>query len=383
MNLAYSAIGLDQGNPIYFKNLCGHYILKHFEKNGVNSKIFHYNIEILRYLFAPQKLFYQYVAKKNYMLTYHTRILKIAARIVSKRINASDADFIFSFGSLSVAFLETDKPIFFLADATLQNVINYYPEFTNLHPKMIKYIEEIEYNAFRRSRKIFFPGEWAVNSAITDYNVPPDKIAIVPLGANIDESPKWEEIDSIIGRRNSSELNLVLVGKNWFRKGADRAVNFHNLLLSKGIKSNLTIIGTTPPQKIMSKAVTIIPFIDKSKPEEAKLFSQIMERTHFFLLPTRSDAYPHVICEANAFGVPVIAHNTGGIPSIISSNINGFLLNFENLTEVEQVADIVGKYHRNFDNYAKLAKSSFSEYHKRLNWDSTIKLLLEHIRASI
>lgn len=383
MKLAYATIGLDQGNPIYSKNLGGYYILRSFEKNGISAEVFHYNVEALRYLFAPHKLYYQYIARRNYMLTYNTRILKIAAKNISKRINASDVDFVFSFGSLSVAFLETNKPIFFLADATLQNVINYYPEYTNLHPVMIKNIEEIEYNAFHRSRKIFFPGEWAANSAIADYNIPPEKIAIVPLGANIDESPSWDEIDSIIGSRNSSELNFVLVGKDWYRKGADRAIDFHNLLVSLGINSHLTIIGTTPPKKISAENVTIIPFLDKSKYEEATRFNRIMEQAHFFLFPTRSDAYPHVICEANAFGVPVVASHTGGIPSIIVPNRNGFLVNFDDPSEVEQMANIVADYHRNFDRYSQLAKSSFLEYHKRLNWDTTIKLLLEHIKASI
>lgn len=383
MKLAYATIGLDQGNPIYAKNLCGHYILKSFKNNGIDFEVFHYNVETIRYFFAIHKLYYQYIAKKNYMLTYNTQILKMAAKRISKRINFSDVDFVFSFGSLSVAFLETDKPIFFLADATLQNVIDYYPEYTNLHPVMIKNIKEIEYNAFQRSRKIFFPGEWAANSAVVDYNVPPEKVAIIPLGANIDRTPSWDEIDSIINKRKLSELNLVLVGKDWYRKGADRAIEFHNLLISLGINSHLTIIGMTPPNKISADGVTIISFLDKSRPEEAEQFSRIMEQAHFFLFPTRSDAYPHVICEANAFGVPVVANHTGGIPSIIVPNQNGFLVNFDSPSEVEQVTKTVVDYHRNFERYFQLAKSSFLEYHKRLNWDVTIKLLLEHIKASI
>ena len=49
-----------------------------------------------------------------------------------------------------------------------------------------------------------------------------------------------------------------------------------------------------------------------------------LERAKVFFLPSYSEAMPMSILEAMGCGLPIVASNVGGIPSIVRNNINGF-----------------------------------------------------------
>ncbi len=88
----------------------------------------------------------------------------------------------------------------------------------------------------------------------------------------------------------------------------------------------------------------------------------------FFLLPSRTEAYGVVFCEANAFGLPVITTNTGGISGVIQEGRNGFMLPL-NATGAEYAKLIKNLYEDN-ERYYQLVQSSRETYEEKLNWDS-------------
>jgi glycosyltransferase involved in cell wall biosynthesis len=57
---------------------------------------------------------------------------------------------------------------------------------------------------------------------------------------------------------------------------------------------------------------------------------ELMERSHFLLLPTVHDTYGYSPLEAMSLGVPVIASATAAIPEFVKDGENGFLLPMEN-----------------------------------------------------
>jgi glycosyltransferase involved in cell wall biosynthesis len=56
------------------------------------------------------------------------------------------------------------------------------------------------------------------------------------------------------------------------------------------------------------------------------LVPQYLRRAKLKVLPSLSDAFPGVVLEAMACGVPVIGSNTGGIPDMVEHGVNGWLL---------------------------------------------------------
>ena len=55
-----------------------------------------------------------------------------------------------------------------------------------------------------------------------------------------------------------------------------------------------------------------------------------------FLLPSRNEAFPYVILEAGAIGLPIIATSVGGVPEIINDMQNGILVHPKNPREIAE-----------------------------------------------
>lgn len=54
--------------------------------------------------------------------------------------------------------------------------------------------------------------------------------------------------------------------------------------------------------------------------------SQLYREVHAFLLPSYNEGLPICILEAMSYGLPVVATRVGGIPEIMESGVNGFLI---------------------------------------------------------
>jgi glycosyltransferase involved in cell wall biosynthesis len=88
-----------------------------------------------------------------------------------------------------------------------------------------------------------------------------------------------------------------------------------------------------------------------------------------------------VLCEANAFGVPVLTSDVGGIPSVVRSGVNGFTAPLRGWTEAI-VRSVVALW-RDPASYQALARSARQEYDRRLNWTTLGERISAEIRCSL
>lgn len=383
MKLVYPAIALDHSNPVTNSNQIGNYLIKAFNQHGVESEIIYYRNDYIKYLYGFNKIFYQYIKKQNYIVSREPKFLEYLTRKINDKINQSDADFVFAFGTNPVAFLETNKPIYILSDSTFNNLLNRYGEYFNLPKRFIENTNLLEKTAFQKAKKIFLSSKFAIDDAINFYGIAPEKIVQVPLGANIDTYPDENQIHNIIDEKLSKPLNLLMIGKDWHRKGIDIGIEIYKNVNAKINKANLTIIGCKSPIEIIEPGIQIIENINKANKEEFELFQKIMYQTHIFLFPSRAEAYGHVISEANAFGIPVIANNIGGIPSAIDNGINGYLFDLNNTIGIEFAVNKIIELYDNQTLYKKLSLNSYKTYSSKSNWNSIVKLILMNIEKSL
>lgn len=321
------------------------------------------------------------IFKKRYNIPYNYFLSLVYKYHFTKKIRKEKPDIVFApAASGEMSRLTTDRPVIYLGDITLNLLIDRYPNFTNLSRLSLWEGEIVERSTFRNAAALVFSSQWAADSAMNDYNVPPEKIHIIPYGANMDRLPEKEEVTvKKIGR----PLKLLFLGVDWVRKGGDIVFNTFIELKKQGIDVELTVIGCTPPEKYRDPAMKVIPFLNKNNEKDAEVLYNILMDSNFLFVPSRSDCTPIAFCEANAFGLPVITTDVGGIGSVIEDGVNGHLLSPDD--PPARYAAIISSYNDNNGNYSAFVKSSREYYEKNLNWDqwgrSMDRLMTALIRA--
>ena len=339
-----------------------HYIAKSINEH-IGEVDFIGNLKYKKYLSNISKnVFYSILRNKTFLPERTKKIGKYFSNQVSKEISKKSFKYIISMGVIPVAYLKTDIPIIIIADANFNSMIDYY--FKNLCRVSIEdgnYMESIAYN---KSLHIVFSSEWAANTAVNFYGLNKDKVSVIPFGANIDIAPE----QSILKKELNSPLELLFIGKEWERKGGDIVLDTFFLLNSNNIPANLTIIGTTPPNNFKNENIHVYPFLNKNSKNDRIIFDKLLLNADIFFMPSREECYGIVFCESNAYGIPCLSTDTGGISTIIKDGINGYLLteNSPPIKYMEKIIDII----KDKKAFMDLRKRTRKRYDDSLNWDN-------------
>lgn len=285
-------------------------------------------------------------------------------------------------GILPIAYLETDIPIIVWTDCTFASLLNYYAAWTNLSPRTIRDGHEADRRGLNRARTLIFTSQWAADSAVRDYGCDPDRIHIVPLGANIEGGRSEGDILRLVdGRLAREEVRLLLAGVNWERKGCDIAVRVLAELRSRGIAASLDIVGCHPPDGVrLPDGVRTHGFISKSSAEGRASIQRFFEQASLFVLPTRAECLGIVFGEAASYGLPSLATDTGGIASVARDGVTGFLL--APGTDPALWADRIASLMRNPAEYRRMSLAALREYDDRLNWPAAGRAVAQIVRDS-
>lgn len=312
---------------------------------------------------------------KQYLRNREPFVAKEFARQALERVNPS-ADIILSPDSTLIAHLHTDKPKAIYTDATLASMIDYYKYFTNLCSESIRKANDLEQKALDNADLIIYSSDWAAESAINDYNISPDKITVIPFGANITSSLSPDDVSRIINEKEQNKCILLFLAVEWERKGGDVVYSTAKLLNEMGLPTELHIVGIKDiPIKPLPKFVKNHGYISKSTLEGRLYLEKIFKDSHFMFVPSKADCTPIVFSEANSYGLPVISTKTGGIPSIIKDGSNG--ITFDAASSENEYATYIYRLFNNKNDYVKLSSSAFQHYKDILNWDVTGKKLVE------
>ena len=283
--------------------------------------------------------------------------------VVEKKLAQTPCDVIFApVASRELMFHNASIPIIYLSDVTFSLYRQLYE--VGFDKQECDWASKEESIAISKASKLFYSSQWAADSAISDYQAEAQKIEIIPFGANLDTPPLAEEA---LAKKPNSTCRLLLIGKDWYRKGGDIAFQTLISLLQKGVDAELVVVGCVPPAEIKHDKLIVIPYLNKNVPQERKKLDKLFLSSHFFILPTRADCSPIVTCEANAFGLPVLTTDVGGIPTIIKEGKNGYMLSLS--ASGDAYADLIIENFSEESVYDNLRHSSRKEYETRLNWD--------------
>lgn len=346
----------------------GYYIAQSLQKQSIPLDYIELLDDKLTLQFVSKfkSRYYKYL-RRNYIKYIEPLILRDYAKQIPEKLNSSKADIVFSAGSDSIAYLECNQPIVFWADATFANIIDFYSAYSNLCQESLYNAHLIQSISLHKSQLAIYSSDWAAQTAINYYNTDPEKVKVVPFGANIESNLTIDEIKNQIQSRPTNQCKLLFLGMDWFRKGGDVALKVAEKLNNSGLKTELTIVGCQPSvDKALPDFVKVLGFISKSTSEGQKKIYQLIADSHFLILPSIADCTPIVFCEANSLGVPCISRRVGGITTIIKDDLNGKL--FDRDSDPTEYSEYIYDIFTNYNQYKQLALSAFNEYESRLNW---------------
>jgi glycosyltransferase involved in cell wall biosynthesis len=307
----------------------------------------------------------------------HSRLLaREYAWRFGRRLHGVDVIFA-PFASTEIARLDTDTPIVYASDTTFALMCGYYPGFTGLAPRNARDGDEIERAALSRASIFTAPSNWAAESARRDYGVPPDRIRIVPYGANLEPPPAAQVSTARQAVLADDRCRLLFIGVDWERKGGRIAYDALRALHRAGVDAELEIVGCTPPPELDRSHLRVFPRLDKRNAADRAQLHHLLLHAGFHLFPTRSECFGIAICEASAHGTPSLASDTGGVSAALIDGVNGELLPAD--ADGEAFAARILALRADSARYEGLMRSSRESYEQRLNWDHWGRCLAETI----
>jgi len=156
--------------------------------------------------------------------------------------------------------------------------------------------------------------------------VPPEKIRILPLGADLDQF-------SFVQRKTNGSFRILFVGGVSQRKGIKYLLQAFDQIRGPGVE--LIVAGPLPadirPLKRYAGQIRLTGRLDQSE------IVHEMHQAHVLVLPSVFEGFGLVIAEAMATGMPVIASTHSAGPDIIREGIDGFVI------EPDDVAGLVDR----------------------------------------
>jgi glycosyltransferase involved in cell wall biosynthesis len=260
------------------------------------------------------------------------------------------------------------KKIIHWNDANLYNIYNFYPGYSNFPVTALQAAHHTQKTALEMSDIVIYSSDWAINTAINYYGIDKKKFRRILFASNLKSSLNEKEFEENFQKRSRGTVKFLFLAADWNRKGGDDAVALINELNSRDISSLLYVVGTSIPLHYQSnKAIVPFGFISKNiSGGEQKIIGLLNECT-FLLLPSRIDITPVAFSEANAFGLPIITTDIGGITSVVKDNINGCSLPVPSF--VNNATEFVANHLPDSSAYRDLCYSSLTFYKENMAWD--------------
>jgi glycosyltransferase involved in cell wall biosynthesis len=170
---------------------------------------------------------------------------------------------------------------------------------------------KINVTALRGAHAVLPMSEWARRSLLDDYGVAPANARVVPTGIDLEQ---WQPGDAT----GDGPLRILFVGGDFERKGgAVLAEAFERL--DPG-SAELHVVTRSPITE--RRGVHVHTGLHPNDPELIELFRSC----DVFVLPSKAEAYPNVVVEACAAGLPCIVSDVGGMSEMIVEGESGFVL---------------------------------------------------------
>jgi glycosyltransferase involved in cell wall biosynthesis len=165
-------------------------------------------------------------------------------------------------------------------------------------------------DCFRSARRLVAWAEWTKLGLVRDYEVPAEKITVIPPGVNVHE---WRRPMPRVLHDNP--VKILFVGGDLERKGGLVLLEAFRALRHLGLELHLVTKDRLAPEPGV--------FVYNNLQANSQPLKDLYHTCDVFALPTFGDCLPMVLSEAGAAGMAIISTSVAGIPEIVLNGETG------------------------------------------------------------
>jgi glycosyltransferase involved in cell wall biosynthesis len=301
-------------------------------------------------------------------------------KMIDKVLKGLDADLVLTSDYGIVYGLHTRLPLIIYTDNLVP--ADYHPScispasrFADIPRLIAPLFQHTTRQAIRKSALLLFPADFQMLEA-KKYGADPKKIKKIPFGANISD-PGFEVAKTRPCCAVQSTLNLLFIGKEWYPKGGDVALDAVELLRQQGINAFLHVVGISIPNA--PSFVYSYGLLDKASPKHEALLDELFRKCSFLILPSQSEGSVIAPREAAAYGMPTLAYRIPGLMTSVADGNSGLLLPPEDgpLAFAMTIKQLI----ENEDEYRSLVTGARAFFEQSANWQTAVARLVDEIQA--
>ena len=301
---------------------------------------------------------YQRTGKRY--LKYKMSTVWKASQATNQAVREWKPDVVFTIYPAALVFYKERAPCVYSLDTTIYGVEKFWPLYG--WPSLLVTMWQ-EKRAFRRCRKVLTNSEWHRKILTDVYKVPLEQIEVFALPSTLPPDKVPDNVD-MEWKSLGAPLRLLLVGRDYRRKGIDIAIETVHRLNAMGIPAELTVCGTSGQA---DQYVRFVGPFKKNDPDQLEQYLNLYRRAHFLIHPALFETAGIVMGEAAAFGTPTITNDVGGIATTVADGESGLVL--PKWSPPEAYVQAISSLIRDPEGYYTLCRRTRQRYERELNWN--------------
>jgi glycosyltransferase involved in cell wall biosynthesis len=165
-------------------------------------------------------------------------------------------------------------------------------------------------DCFRSARRLVAWSEWTKLGLVRDYEVPADKITVIPPGVNVQE---WRRPTPRVP--HADPVKILFVGGDLKRKGGLVLLEAFRALRHLGLELHLVTKDRLPPEPGV--------FVHNNLEANSQPLKDLYHNCDIFALPTFGDTFALVLSEAGASGMAIVSTTMAAIPEFVRDGETG------------------------------------------------------------